>query len=491
MSEFVRIIDPSGKTIRNDLYNSPPDAASYIIFKDGGLIKAKNGRTGQIEFSGSDAATVIQSAIDALKKPYGDIYRMDGKIFIKAGAYGLTKPLNLTNTWFAHIEGEGFGLSNSPTRLHADNPEMMIDLTGGRYATIRNLSFEPGTETPKAYVLMARASDGASTGNHLFERVMFRGDANYALVYIFGSEVNEFKNCCFNAVRRGLLISGTNIESITSPYTEIYSGRTSTNENDFIKCVFTHEVGSQAGEVVLIGPRTWEARFFLCCFNEGNNDYAVKLKPQSGSGYEIRNLQFLSCHLENGGLITSEVPDATTYLHGLVIRDCLISAVNMPAGNIVVDLNKSGLVIQKLLIDELTFCNPGAVLEFYGTPNGYIRLPASNQPTLNIVNFSWTHLDVYNPTKVNITSKFEGYTLIYRREGYLSYNRGTATIPAGSTSVTVNHGLADTPSKVLVTPIGDPGDRFWVANITSTSFDIVVATAPAADIRFYWQAEVD
>ena len=66
MSEFVRIIDPSGKTLRNDLYNSPPDAVSYIIFKDGGLIKAKNGRTGQIEFSGTDAATVIQQALNAL-----------------------------------------------------------------------------------------------------------------------------------------------------------------------------------------------------------------------------------------------------------------------------------------------------------------------------------------------------------------------------------------------------------------------------------------
>jgi len=69
-------------------------------------------------------------------------------------------------------------------------------------------------------------------------------------------------------------------------------------------------------------------------------------------------------------------------------------------------------------------------------------------------------------------------------------NSGTATISAGSTSVTVSHGLVATPSKVLVTPIGDPGDRFWVANVGSSSFDIVVATAPGADIDFYWYAEV-
>ncbi len=54
---------------------------------------------------------------------------------------------------------------------------------------------------------------------------------------------------------------------------------------------------------------------------------------------------------------------------------------------------------------------------------------------------------------------------------------GIATITAGTTRVTVSHGLATTPTKVLVTPIGNPNGRFWVENITDTSFDIVIATA--------------
>jgi len=39
--------------------------ASYIIYKRNGLIYAKNANTGQIEFSGIDATTVIQDAINA------------------------------------------------------------------------------------------------------------------------------------------------------------------------------------------------------------------------------------------------------------------------------------------------------------------------------------------------------------------------------------------------------------------------------------------
>jgi len=68
------------------------------------------------------------------------------------------------------------------------------------------------------------------------------------------------------------------------------------------------------------------------------------------------------------------------------------------------------------------------------------------------------------------------------------YNDGTATIKAGDTSVTVNHGLVATPSKILVTPYADT--KFWVSNKTSTSFDINIPAALGADADFDWEAEV-
>jgi parallel beta-helix repeat protein len=40
--------------------------ASYIIFNDNGVIKARNGKTGNIDFSGTDASTVIQNVLNAL-----------------------------------------------------------------------------------------------------------------------------------------------------------------------------------------------------------------------------------------------------------------------------------------------------------------------------------------------------------------------------------------------------------------------------------------
>jgi len=74
--------------------------------------------------------------------------------------------------------------------------------------------------------------------------------------------------------------------------------------------------------------------------------------------------------------------------------------------------------------------------------------------------------------------------------GYDTENSGVATISAGSTRVTVSHGLISAPSKVLITPLGQPAGKLWVENITSTSFDIVTDTAPTSNLNIAWRAEV-
>jgi hypothetical protein len=73
---------------------------------------------------------------------------------------------------------------------------------------------------------------------------------------------------------------------------------------------------------------------------------------------------------------------------------------------------------------------------------------------------------------------------------YTKRNSGVATIPAGSTRVTVNHNLVASPSKLQITPLGQPPGKLWVENITNTSFDIVTDTAPASNLNVSWYAEV-
>ena len=83
-----------------------------------------------------------------------------------------------------------------------------------------------------------------------------------------------------------------------------------------------------------------------------------------------------------------------------------------------------------------------------------------------------------------------GTAVVKRNRGYRTENSDVATISANSTRVTVSHGLATTPTKILITPLGQPPGKLWVENITSTSFDIVTDTAPTADLNVSWYAEV-
>ena len=85
---------------------------SYIIFGedtdgDGVLDKiyAKNGRTGEIEFSGTDASYVLQLVINSLA---------EGEIFICAGTYEMTTPVELHS--YITIVGEGRGTILNVTR---------------------------------------------------------------------------------------------------------------------------------------------------------------------------------------------------------------------------------------------------------------------------------------------------------------------------------------------------------------------------------------
>ena len=78
--------------------------ASYIVYKEGTQYYALGQYSGSTDYSGSNASTVIQAAIDALSGSDG------GKIFISKGVYYLDKPLSVTRGGIT-IEGETTGYS--------------------------------------------------------------------------------------------------------------------------------------------------------------------------------------------------------------------------------------------------------------------------------------------------------------------------------------------------------------------------------------------
>ena len=83
-------------------------------------------------------------------------------------------------------------------------------------------------------------------------------------------------------------------------------------------------------------------------------------------------------------------------------------------------------------------------------------------------------------------------TIVQNNIGHKTENTGSATLLLNTTSVTVSHGLAATPTRVQLTPtFSTQGISYYVptASRTATTFDIVMLSAPTADVTFDWRAE--
>lgn len=65
--------------------------------------------------------------------------------------------------------------------------------------------------------------------------------------------------------------------------------------------------------------------------------------------------------------------------------------------------------------------------------------------------------------------------------------RGSSSVAAAATTVIVTHGFNQPSYSVALTPLADPGGRFWASNKTSNDFQINLQTAaPGGGVPFDW-----
>lgn len=138
--------------------------ASYIISTNGTFIAAINGSNGNIDYSGSDADVVIQSAINNM--PNG------GLVFFKAGTYVLSNPsqgvrmFNVTGVNGISFIGEGYG-----TVLEMkENGEVfeIDDVSGG---SISNFRFEGERYDDENHGIVVRDSQFYTVNNNWFHNM--------------------------------------------------------------------------------------------------------------------------------------------------------------------------------------------------------------------------------------------------------------------------------------------------------------------------------
>jgi len=67
-------------------------------------------------------------------------------------------------------------------------------------------------------------------------------------------------------------------------------------------------------------------------------------------------------------------------------------------------------------------------------------------------------------------------------------NRGEATLPISTTTLTITHGLVYQPRIVLCNPALDIGDT-WITNVNCMTFTFNCDTGTAALCAVYWYVE--
>jgi len=172
-----------------------------------------------------------------------------------------------------------------------------------------------------------------------------------------------------------------------------------------------------------------------------------------------------------------------TKIENIFIHNAGRYGVNVQSDNIdisfaeIKDCGNHGIFIggksHTRIINNVIKNNGGyGILEYTGSDNNVIELNEFSGNTSGAV------------------SKVGSNTKVQNNIGYVTENESSATITNGNTSVTVNHGLVDTPTNIQLTGTHSEVKDAYVTNPGATSFDITVDAAVTEDRTVYWKAKV-
>jgi len=153
-----------GSHNRTDVLAYPKQVASYIIFRQGDTIYAKNGSTGAIEFSGIDASQVIQSAINSLS---------EGTVFLKPATYVIDNPIYLK--WGVNLISCFVGYS---VQLKINSDVYGIIVNEG-HCSIQGISIIVNAEPYTKSAILVNASSGTVVNVLIKDVYIYRSKVDY------------------------------------------------------------------------------------------------------------------------------------------------------------------------------------------------------------------------------------------------------------------------------------------------------------------------
>jgi len=155
-------------------------AFSFLIWKDGSTYYAKNGTTQEIQYSGTNATTVINNAISSI--PTG------GLVFLCDGTYNIDGTINVVEKLNINIFGESW---ETKINLTQNSNTDMMKIVNSNFTTIKSL-----------YLQGNRDSQTSGRG-----------------IVVNGSERVLIERCLFYEIKQtAIYISGTDTRSSLQPW---------------------------------------------------------------------------------------------------------------------------------------------------------------------------------------------------------------------------------------------------------------------------------
>lgn len=522
-------------------YSSFVETADYVIFRIGNTYYAKNGSTGEPEFSSTNASYVIQSTANALT---------NGLIFFKNGVYDIegqiTVPSDGKNIILMGEDWEKTVFKDSRTGA-TQTIGNTADLSPTSNLTIKNIKFdrsEPSDTTTKYCVYGSwkhlriehckflgneeRAND--ESNHYLLYAVSGNIDADaIEELHFVGNYIINFQAACVGVRTKIGVIEDNYVENAATWALGFYSrnvkGRYLISNNILKNCAWYDEgIAIDAGDAS--SAAECDALIYNnLIFNEASKPLGKGIAVITTNGVSIIGNKIVNEGTESIYWGAIGVDGRTnTVLSNIEIMNNVINTTNH-YGMRITDLVDGVIKGNQINVHDFSSDGAGIRLSYrsgkaFGTGtisvednNIVVSGSASTKDAFYIRKFSsggsGSITIQIDGNKVHAASKFvrtniadilspiigknnyysvSGGTLI-SDEGTvktkLIANSGTATISSG-TSVTFDHGLAGTPTLVLCS-FNNTGYGDWKWSATSTQITITVTNSGTYEV--YWYAE--
>ena len=444
---------------------------SYIIYTDGTTVYAKNGVTGQIDFSDNDASTVLQAILDKVSVQKKSV------IYIAEGIYPMSRGVTIRSNVYIKGSMSAPNFLNYPPNMWTTGT--VLDVRNAPknekifYVDTVNFNYQNFNKVRIENILVYGDNNGdwrgigfwcdgyeSSRGFDSVELVNFNTERTAGGLLLRNSTQALIDRCFFHGANPGIDTS-TLPRSPESIYANVYI------------------------ESLIEDNRITQLQ--ACCMPANQKSTGVRIRDMKRSVIDRISVYNIS---QGIGILMDYI--RTTKIGILEANDMTTYAT---VGQSIVASFQEGTKIDSLLIynqdrdSSFIWTFDGATVPvdllyiYDGLGNGFganitrklvIRHAVLKGTTRTPNLSSWTPIPVIHNMVDNTIRGLK--------------NTGVAIISAGTTSVTVNHGLPLAPSRVIVTPTSNIGS-VWVSNITSTQFTINCSTVPSTNTTVYWYAE--